>query len=72
MHATAIASWPPTLFWLPESVKTMHASWALRQTGVPVYFTMDAGRNIKLLARRNTLHDINKHLPSIEWIAPFE
>jgi len=71
MHATAIASWPPTLFWLPESVKIMQAIWSWRASGMPVYFTMDAGPNIKLIALRDQVAALSSHLHSIEWIAPF-
>jgi diphosphomevalonate decarboxylase len=49
MHATMLSAWPPVLYWLPESVRVMRDVWAARAEGVPVYFTMDAGPNIKLL-----------------------
>ncbi len=49
MHATMISSWPPIVYWQPESVAAMHAVWALRERGIPVYFTMDAGPNVKVL-----------------------
>lgn len=71
MHATAIASWPPTLFWLPESVKAMQSVWDLREKGVAVYFTMDAGPNLKLLAEEGCREIIQKHFTGIEWVEPF-
>ena len=46
MHATMIASWPPLLYWQPESVAAMHRVWELRNLGVPIYLTMDAGPNL--------------------------
>ena len=49
MHATMLSGWPPILYWLPESVQTLQAVWAARKEGVPVYCTMDAGPNVKLL-----------------------
>ncbi|MCE5294880.1 MAG: diphosphomevalonate decarboxylase [Chlamydiales bacterium] len=49
MHATMMAAVPPVLYWHPDSVATMHKVWKLRQEGLNVYFTMDAGPNIKLL-----------------------
>lgn len=72
MHATAIASWPPTLFWWPESVKTMHHVWELRRQGMPVYFTMDAGPNLKLLVEKQNVRAIQKEIPDVEWVFPFE
>ena len=72
MHATAIATWPPTLFWLPESVKAMQKVWSLRQGGLPVYFTMDAGPNLKLLSETQNVREIQKEFPDVEWVRPFD
>ncbi|HMP90046.1 MAG TPA: diphosphomevalonate decarboxylase [Kiritimatiellia bacterium] len=72
MHATAIAAWPPTLFWWPESVKAMQKVWALRANGMPVYFTMDAGPNIKLLSDKQNVRAIQNEFPDVEWVAPFD
>lgn len=49
MHATMISAYPPVLYWLPETVTIMQKVWALRDNGVPVYLTMDAGPNVKVL-----------------------
>ncbi|MBS0636885.1 MAG: diphosphomevalonate decarboxylase, partial [Verrucomicrobia bacterium] len=50
MHATMAASVPSILYWQPETVATMHKIWQLRnKEGLNIYFTMDAGPNIKLL-----------------------
>jgi len=71
MHATALAAWPPTLFWKAESVAAMHRVWALRRQGLPVYFTMDAGPNLKLITENKNVRDIQKEFPDAEWVAPF-
>ena len=71
MHATALGAWPPVLFWLPESTKTMHKIWEIRSSGIPVYFTMDAGPNIKLLARKEDARRIDALIHGVEWIEPF-
>lgn len=49
MHATMMGADPPVLYWLPDSLRVMHRVWELRAAGTPVYFTMDAGPNVKLL-----------------------
>lgn len=72
MHATALAAWPPTLFWKAESVAAMHRVWALRRQGLPVYFTMDAGPNLKLIAENKNVREIQREFPDVEWVAPFE
>lgn len=71
MHATAIAAWPPALFWLPESVKAMQTVWQLRAGGVPVYFTMDAGPNLKLLTTKQNRQALDQELGGVEWVTPF-
>jgi len=72
MHATAIASWPPALFWWPESIKAMTKVWKLRNDDLPVFFTMDAGPNLKLLVEKQNVREIQDEFPDVEWVAPFE
>ena len=71
MHATAVAAWPPTLFWWPESVKAIHQAWRARSEGVPVYFTMDAGPNLKLIAEETGRAAVQHWFPEVEWVQPF-
>lgn len=63
MHATMMASLPPILYWLPETVAAMHKIWKLRQEGLNLYFTMDAGPNIKVLFLKKDLGLIQERLP---------
>lgn len=49
MHATMLASWPSIDYRLEATLASIHRVYELRQAGVPVYFTQDAGPNIKLL-----------------------
>lgn len=71
MHATMIAAWPSICYWLPETVREMHRIWNLRRDGVPVYFTMDAGPNIKLLFLQETLATVQAAFPNAAIVAPF-
>lgn len=71
MHATMIASWPPLLYWQPESVAAMHKIWDLRAQGLQVYFTMDAGPNLKLLFLEKDSADLLAAFPDLEIVAPF-
>lgn len=70
MHATMIASWPPMLYWLPETVSTLNNIWEMRKQGIPVYLTMDAGPNIKLMFEKNVSAKIQENF-KCEIIAPF-
>lgn len=71
MHATMMASWPPLLYWVPESVAVMQKVWQLREDGIPVYFTMDAGPNVKLLFENRVEHVIREVFSDIEVIMLF-
>lgn len=72
MHATMIATWPPILYWQPESVAAMQTVWQLREQGVAVYFTMDAGPNLKLLFSETEKPAIKQAFKGITIIEPFK
>ena len=76
MHATMIATWPPIVYWQPESVAAMQVVWQLREQGIEVYFTMDAGPNLKLILQDKEQQAVIEafakiHMP-IEFIQPFK
>ena len=71
MHATMIATRPPVLYWTPESVAAMQRVWALRQAGTGVWFTMDAGPNLKLLFEADSQSEVEAAFPGLRIIAPF-
>jgi diphosphomevalonate decarboxylase len=75
MHATMIASWPPLLYWQPESVAAMHRVWELRESGVSIYLTMDAGPNLKLIYQQEDgarIRDAFPELLDVDIVAPFD
>lgn len=47
MHALALASNPGLIYWNGTSVNLMHKIRALRDEGIPVFFTIDAGPQVK-------------------------
>ena len=72
MHATMMATWPPIVYWQPESVAAMQTVWRLREQGVAVYFTMDAGPNLKLLFPETEKPAIKQAFPKLSIIEPFK
>jgi diphosphomevalonate decarboxylase len=48
-HCCAITSQPSTLYWGPGTMAALQAVRALRDRGVPVWSTMDAGPHVKAL-----------------------
>ena len=49
MHATMIAARPGIVYWLPQTVAALQAIRTMREEGLPVWATIDAGPNVKVL-----------------------
>ena len=71
MHAVTMAAWPPIIFFRPETIAAMQAVWDLRASGVPVYFTADAGPNLKLLFLEEHEPAVREAFPDVEVVTPF-
>lgn len=71
MHATMLSSWPPICYFQPETIATMQKIWQLRQQGLEVFFTEDAGPNLKLLFVERDAPAIKEHFPQIEIASLF-
>lgn len=71
MHALMMATRPPIVYALPETVMVMRNIWAARAEGLPLWFTMDAGPNVKLLFEAQDESHVRERFPSVEVIAPF-
>lgn len=65
MHATMLGANPPLSYWEPESVVVMQIVRELRSGGIPCYFTMDAGPNVKILCRLSQTNIIKRRLEQI-------
>lgn len=52
MHGTTLAANPPFTYWSAESMQAMNLVRQIRSSGIPCYFTMDAGPNVKILVER--------------------
>lgn len=71
MHATMLSAWPPLLYSTQETLTQMQKIWQLRQDGLPIYFTQDAGPNLKILCLQKDMAEINHQFDTIEWVHPF-
>lgn len=49
MHATMLGTKPPIIYWASGTMDVIHRIHALRNEGIPAYFTIDAGPNVKVL-----------------------
>lgn len=71
MHATMAGAWPPLVYWQPDSLTQMQKVWQLREQGLPLYLTMDAGPNLKLLFEAKNQSDVEAAFPEVQVITPF-
>jgi len=71
MHSTMLSSWPPVCYFLPETIAAMQQIWSLRRDGIEVYFTQDAGPNLKLLLHKKDKMIVKKYFPHADMINLF-
>lgn len=71
MHATMISAWPPVLYSQAETLEAMNQIWNLRAEGVEVYFTQDAGPNLKLLFLESSQKVVQTAFPHLQICFPF-
>lgn len=71
MHATMLSAWPSIQYAWPETLVAMRKIMHLRGEGVPLYFTQDAGPNLKLLFLEQDRDCIVSHFSEMEVIKPF-
>ncbi len=71
LHAMMMSSFPPIIYTQPETLESIYRVWALRKSGHPVYFTQDAGANLKLLFLEQAQSAVKEAFPDIEIIQPF-
>lgn len=62
MHALNLSARPPFNYWSPDSVEAMRKVEELRALGYPVYLTMDAGPNVKLICKGSQIEEIKAYL----------
>lgn len=71
MHALMWNTQPPIVYSQPETLAAMQTVWALRASGLPIYFTQDAGANLKLLFLKGMESHLRDNFPTLEIVAPF-
>ncbi|MCI2933019.1 diphosphomevalonate decarboxylase [Staphylococcus haemolyticus] len=67
MHATNLGAQPPFTYLVSESYNAMRIVHECREAGLPCYFTMDAGPNVKvLIEKKNQQAIVNKFLQEFD------
>lgn len=71
MHGLMLGSRPGLLYWNAATVSCLHAVRSLRQDGVDVFFTVDAGPQVKAVCQPRAVDDVRAALaevPGVEQI----
>lgn len=68
MHATMLTTLPTILYWQPTTVGLMHRVWELRRDGLPAWFTIDAGPNVKVLTDAAHVEPLATALGAVEGV----
>jgi diphosphomevalonate decarboxylase len=72
MHATMESAWPPLVYTLAETRSLQQLIWDWRADGKVVYFTQDAGPNLKLIFEAKDADWLQQQLPELQIIQPFK
>lgn len=68
MHGLAMSANPGIIYWNGTSVEVIHKIRELRQNNILVYFTIDAGPQVKVICEPNNLNIIKEELEKINGI----
>jgi diphosphomevalonate decarboxylase len=71
MHATMLTAVPVISFFKEKTIVIMNTVWQARKEGVFVFFTMDAGPNVKILFLEKDKCEIQKRFPNVSIISLF-
>lgn len=68
MHAIMLSAWPSICYSQPATLAAMQQIWKLRQEGLEIYFTQDAGPNLKLLFLSDEIKTVNSIFSDIDTV----
>ncbi len=68
MHAVAFTGDPPLVYWRPATLAVLETVWQLRAEGVPAYFTIDAGPQVKVLCHAQNQATVQAALAATQGV----
>ncbi|CEI81717.1 diphosphomevalonate decarboxylase [Oceanobacillus oncorhynchi subsp. incaldanensis] len=68
MHATTLGANPPFTYWQDTTMRVMQTVQTLREQGIPAFFTIDAGPNVKVLYLPENEAKVKKRLQATEGV----
>jgi len=69
MHAVAMAARPGLVYWNGTTVECLHRVRGLRGDGVPVFFTIDAGPQLKAICEPGSSEPVASALAEVSGVA---
>ena len=69
MHAVMLTTRPPLVYWAPATVACIHAVRELRRAGTPVFFTIDAGPQVKAVCLPEAAADVRAALAAVPGVS---
>ncbi|WP_156291616.1 diphosphomevalonate decarboxylase [Oceanobacillus salinisoli] len=69
MHATTLGANPPFTYWHDTTMRVMQTVQEMRENGIPAYFTIDAGPNVKVLYLPENEDKVKKVLEDIPGVS---
>jgi diphosphomevalonate decarboxylase len=68
MHAAALAARPPLLYWNGTTVQCLTTVQRLRAAGLPVFFTIDAGPQVKAVCEPGVRAEVAAALRAVPGV----
>ena len=68
MHAVMMSSRPPLIYWSPATLACIAAVQDLRRGGVPVFFTIDAGPQVKAVCLPDAMATVAERLAGVPGV----
>ena len=68
MHALTLSSRPPVLYWNSTTLELIEQVRALRNNGIPAYFTIDAGPQVKVISLPDHINTLKSHFESFPGV----
>ena len=68
MHSLMLSANPGLIYWNGATLDCIHAIRSLRKENIPVYFTIDAGPQVKALCWKNDIPKIQAELEGINGV----
>lgn len=68
MHAVMMTSQPPLFYWSPGTLKVLQTVHELRQQGLQVCYTLDAGPNVHCLCVSDAVESVRSRLNKISEV----